>query len=1021
MDNGNIRAETFVVSRSGIYRGWIALLWLLIVSPFVSTIAVGAVNSPSPLHANAETNLLPGHFLPRDGPKSSCSQPGNRIEDEANNVHLGYEMEQWGAGAGESLYLWADGTRAPLPYDSVIHQGSWTLGENQVDVVVHGTVLDDDFIAMVNGSVSNEPGMATLARGTLLVGGNAAASDQNLIHSALATAPGGVEAGCGPQETGLVEVSVNSLLDAAILILGQPGTGRLLAPELVVDAKDDLATGESLVAREQRAISTDLEEVVEDEQVAEASSGPPEDPSSDEPVLLEATDFADDMLRGLNVKDAAGSRTAGAMGPGPFGQWTVSTGYYNPAPATPVPAVPEFEEPRAIDPGVLLSLRASRPTSPSAKHPASVLEAPAIRIQPQPPQVAAVDPPSLFYAEVEASSLPGRAVRQDSPKARPSPVPGVDLGTPGPQVPWRDRAPELARSPLQSPVPDELIAAAASEGMPEDEVTDVGFRAATTLRFEENASSMELDEFPRLFIGAGESVFLWADKEGAPERYESVINRGSWMLAGDRVDVVVNDYVLNDGFIALVNGAIFTKPNGAIVNNGTLLIDGGATFTDRNIINATTSDAYFGVRNGSTATATDDFVAGSGQNLTGLVEVSGNSLLEAALLVLGKSGVGELFATNSVIDVENDLVLGEKDGSAGNLYLDSTMLTVGGKLKLGKDGLGTLTAIGSDLVIGDSVVIAEKNGSSASLLLDDSTLDIGKDFIVGKQNDTTVSIDLTGGSSFYAAGEAKIGEKKEADVTMTVRDGATFEVEEKLKINEASAVSIIDATLLAGDETEVKGVLSLSGATVLLDDKLKVEGSLLTEGSLLSIAKDFELKKDSVVLGGVGDVYQIGEDFKIGIEMATDFDLSEVTVSFVGPIGTKHKLQVRGLDVGADPDGYSDNYAFGGLHLGTGQTLELDDKVGGGGALYIGAVILDDGISQLANIGGDPVILYYDASLPENDYLNGDTYELGNQSGTLTPGIIVPEPSTLGLFGLALLLFRVFRAGSKRSNRVQYG
>ena len=85
-----------------------------------------------------------------------------------------------------------------------------------------------------------------------------------------------------------------------------------------------------------------------------------------------------------------------------------------------------------------------------------------------------------------------------------------------------------------------------------------------------------------------------------------------------------------------------------------------------------------------------------------------------------------------------------------------------------------------------------------------------------------------------------------------------------------------------------------------------------------------------------------------------------------------------------------------------------------GGALYVGALELADGLGQLAAIKGNGMNVYYDASLAANAYLAGQSYSLSG-GGLLEPVFgLVPEAGSAGLLGasLGLLVLRRRRSGA---------
>jgi hypothetical protein len=121
-------------------------------------------------------------------------------------------------------------------------------------------------------------------------------------------------------------------------------------------------------------------------------------------------------------------------------------------------------------------------------------------------------------------------------------------------------------------------------------------------------------------------------------------------------------------------------------------------------------------------------------------------------------------------------------------------------------------------------------------------------------------------------------------------------------------------------------------------------------------------------------------------------------------------LALAGADLGTN--GYSDNYAWRSLVLDPGGSLVLEDgNSTPGAALYVSRFILSDGLDQIARVHGYGSDIYYDSLLPDNFYLDGQTYDLAD-GGQLIPTAI-PEPAIIWNL-LALLGGAVALRGRRR-------
>lgn len=143
----------------------------------------------------------------------------------------------------------------------------------------------------------------------------------------------------------------------------------------------------------------------------------------------------------------------------------------------------------------------------------------------------------------------------------------------------------------------------------------------------------------------------------------------------------------------------------------------------------------------------------------------------------------------------------------------------------------------------------------------------------------------------------------------------------------------------------------------------------------------------------------------------------------------QHIFAVAGADLGATAEGVVDNFAWGVLRLASGESLTLiDGNDVPGGALYVGELVLVDGLAQLAMIHSNGVNIYYDADSPGDSYLGALTYTLdgggwlrpyssGESAGAPTRSEAqVPEPGGTVLILLAAVMV-TRRGGWSRSNR----
>src|SRR5205814_10423933 len=99
--------------------------------------------------------------------------------------------------------------------------------------------------------------------------------------------------------------------------------------------------------------------------------------------------------------------------------------------------------------------------------------------------------------------------------------------------------------------------------------------------------------------------------------------------------------------------------------------------------------------------------------------------------------------------------------------------------------------------------------------------------------------------------------------------------------------------------------------------------------------EDLNLSPSGYLVGGVGDRFFAAGNLSIASTRSADWDTAMAELHLIG--GRSHQLSVPGTDLGAIFEGYDDNFAYGSLTLGVGQTLDLIDADSTvGGAVYVG-------------------------------------------------------------------------------------
>lgn len=193
------------------------------------------------------------------------------------------------------------------------------------------------------------------------------------------------------------------------------------------------------------------------------------------------------------------------------------------------------------------------------------------------------------------------------------------------------------------------------------------------------------------------------------------------------------------------------------------------------------------------------------------------------------------------------------------------------------------------------------------------------------------------------------------------------------------------------------GDLLAQAGTVAISSKLTVQGHYGSEGASNTF-KDFVVGSTGWVTAGA-DTFNVSGNFLNGSLQANAWHTDEATLRLEGS-GTQ-QLALAGADLGASRSAYQNNFAWSELVLGSASQYVLTDGNGvSGGALYVGHIQLEGGLSQLASINS-PFNVYYDPTVAGNAYLGGQTYAFGTGGGHLiaVSAPVLPQATAMSIAG----------------------
>ena len=171
-----------------------------------------------------------------------------------------------------------------------------------------------------------------------------------------------------------------------------------------------------------------------------------------------------------------------------------------------------------------------------------------------------------------------------------------------------------------------------------------------------------------------------------------------------------------------------------------------------------------------------------------------------------------------------------------------------------------------------------------------------------------------------------------------------------------------------------------------------------SDPALARFTDDLEILEDGYLVGGTGDRFIVTGDFINRSGQASKWKTEDAALILVG--SGRRTVQLPGENRGDSPDARFDNFAWGRLEILEGVEVEFVDGNlnNDAAAIYVDVLdvkdrtLVDSENRRVLPFFGD-VDVYYNSTLPENDYLGGLNYAFAEGTGTLIAQ--VPEPATI--------------------------
>ncbi|WP_333874606.1 autotransporter family protein [Methylobacter sp.] len=403
--------------------------------------------------------------------------------------------------------------------------------------------------------------------------------------------------------------------------------------------------------------------------------------------------------------------------------------------------------------------------------------------------------------------------------------------------------------------------------------------------------------------------------------------------------------------------------------------------------------------------------------LLGRITISGDIIVDDGVVIGGDD-----MTLNHLQDAltASSLLVGGLNGRQGIYNLGGTGSLTASSEIIGNEGAGTFNQTGGSHSVTDTLTINSGGiynfggGTlTAGRLINSGTVNLsgaGTRILganvtnQGAFNITNTTAQLTGTFNNLVGGSLTGGQVINSG-TLNYSGGT---INTNLTNTGTVNLSGTGSRIFDGDVTN-QGTFKVTDTTAVYNGNFNNQGAYISDPSVNDF-QNLNVGPQGFLAGGQGDTFIVRGNFANSSTQNTAWNTQQSNLVFSGSNGTQHQMALTSADLGPGANGFQNNFAWGHVTVDSGNSIVLVDGNGTpGAALYASTFTLGNGVSQLSSVSGNYNV-YYDPSLPGNQYLSGNAFNFGNGIGQLIPQgfSFLPESTAPGFsvnvqgFGAAL-------------------